>query len=100
MNARQKAKRYKHKYNELLNRYQIISSKIDVLTFEHYYDRDFPMGMNESHMKEIVVSDIAHCLSRYVVDNFDKYVNYRAWFNPYVDKHYINARIAISRKES
>ncbi len=58
MNARQKAKKYKRMYEELINspiRLKSEQHKIDTLRFERFYPEELVVEENNSYLREVIV---------------------------------------------
>lgn len=86
MNARQKAKYYKRKYEEKLKQ-----PKTDIIQFEQFYPAAFIMHNPNNYLREAVVNDIA----RYMAVNLNKYIVYRAIYYPRLDEYKIFGRLRV-----
>ena len=78
MNARQKAKKYKRMYEELLKspvKFKVEQHKIDTLRFERFYPVRASFE-SSGFLREVVLKDIAEGLA----SNLDKYIDYRTEF--------------------
>ena len=67
MNARQKAKKYKRMYEELIKqplRFEVKKYKIDTLKFERFYPTPVITQENSSYYAEVVTKDIARDIRR------------------------------------
>lgn len=94
MNARQKAKYYKRKYEMLLKqpvRFNVEHHKIDTLRFERFYPDALIVQKNSDYLREIVVKDIAQGLA----SSLDKYIDYRIEFCPHIDKYRLLGEIRV-----
>lgn len=81
MNARQKAKRYKRMYEELVNKpveITVKQCKIDRLRFKRHYPKELFMQENNEYFQHCVVKDIAYSLA----ESLDKYIEYHTEFRP------------------
>jgi hypothetical protein len=90
MNARQKAKYYRRKYEELANmplpKLKVNNYKIDTLKFQRSYPDDLIAMGKEDEIKNMITRDLVDGL----VSQMDKYVTVKTWFEPYLN-HYIFA---------
>lgn len=94
MNARQKAKRYKRMYEELVNKpvkITVEQHKIDRLKFKRAYPSYFVVDENSSYFKEVILKDIAFDL----VKSLDKYIDYHIEFCPHTNKYYFVGEIKV-----
>ena len=95
MNARQKAKYYKRKYEELANcpiipQVYTHSHHIDTLKFERFFPDEL---IRNEHFEEIVVKDLAN----YIAEDLEKYVVYKTYFEPYLNKVKVTGEIRVVR---
>lgn len=94
MNARQKAKKYKRMYEELLNspvKFEMKQYKIDTLKFERFYPEGLIREVNSSYLREVIVKDVAQGLA----SNLGKYVNCKTEFCPHINKYRIYGEIKV-----
>lgn len=94
MNARQKAKYYKRKYENLLKQpitFTVEQRKIDTLQFERFYPEALIEQENSDLMRKIVVRDVAHALA----DNLDKYVDYRTIYDPHMGVYRFFGKVRV-----
>lgn len=96
MNARQKAKKYKRMYEELLNRHQpkfkVEEHKIDILKFEQYYPTKLlATQKNNTYLRETIVKNIAQDLA----SNLDEYVDYNMKFCSDINKYCFSGTIKV-----
>lgn len=96
MNARQKAKKYKRLYKELLNRpvefkLEQHIHKIDTLRFERFYPEALIANGNSSYLREVMIRDIAHGLA----SSLDKYIDYKTEFCPHMNKYRVYGEIKV-----
>ena len=94
MNARQKAKKYKRMYEELLHqpvRFNVEQHKIDTLRFERFYPAELIMHEDNSYLHEVVVKDIAQNLA----SSLDKYIDYYTEFCPRINKYRFYGEIKV-----
>lgn len=81
MNARQKAKKYKRMYEELLKQpvnFKVERHKIDTLKFKRHYPTKLIVQDGSNYFRHCVVKDIAYSLA----ESLDKYINYHIEFCP------------------
>lgn len=94
MNARQKAKFYKRKYEELLKspvKFKVEQYKIDTLRFERLYPEYLITQENDSYFREVMLNDMAQGLA----NNLDKYIDYYIKFCPDINKYCICWEIKV-----
>lgn len=94
MNARQKAKYYKRRYDLLKQQpmpYMVERHKIDTLQFEQFFPARIIKQANEEYPREI----IKRRLAQYLAENLDKYVDYRTIYNPRVDEYQFYGRLQV-----
>lgn len=91
MNARQKAKKYKRMYEELLKQ----PVKIDTLRSERLYPEALIMQGNSSHLREVIVKDIAQGLA----SSLDKYMDYHTEFCPHINKYRFYGEIKVVNRK-
>lgn len=95
MNARQKAKKYKHMYEALLKqqpvRFKVEQHKIDTLKCERLYPEALITQENSSQVRGIIVRDIAQS----IVSNLDKYIEYHTEFCPHINKYRFYGEIDV-----
>lgn len=97
MNARQKAKRYKHLYEELVNRpveFKVEEHKIDTLRFERHYPRALVMSNYNSYFQHCICKDIAYSLA----ESLDKYIDYSMEFCPHTNEYRFVGEIKVVEK--
>jgi hypothetical protein len=98
MNARQKAKRYKRMYEELVNKpvkITVEQHKIDRLRFKRVYPRYLVIDENSSYFKEVILKDIAFDL----VKSLDKYIDYHTEFYLDTNEYCFVGEIKVVEKE-
>lgn len=96
MNARQKAKRYKQKYEELLKRpiqFKVEQHKIDRIKFARRYPKVLVQEAPRDYLKSTLTKDIAFELAR----NLTAYVNYRVEDYPFDDEYRVIAEVGVVR---
>ena len=94
MNARQKAKKYKRMYEELLNKpvqFKIEQHKIDTLRVERLYPEQVILEKNNSYIPDLIVNDIAISLA----SKLSKYVNYKTERWPLKNMYHIIGEIKV-----
>lgn len=99
MNARQKAKKYKRMYEELLNKpvkYKVEQHKIDTLRIKRYYPTKLVMEEGSSYFRHCVVKDIAYSLAQ----SLDKYINYYTEFCPHANEYCFVGEIKVVSLEN
>lgn len=98
MNARQKAKKYKRMYEELLKqpvKFKVEQHKINTLRFERFYPEELIANENSSYLRKVIVEDIVQSLA----SNLDDYIDYYTEFCPHINKYRFYGEIkVISRK--
>lgn len=100
MNARQKAKRYKRMYKELLNRPvvpKIIMEqhKVDTLRFKRYYPEALLKLEDKNYVRGVITTELAHDIAK----NLDKYIDYETGFEPHLNKYYFSGEIKIVNRD-
>lgn len=98
MNARQKAKRYKRMYEELVNKpvkITVEQHKIDRLKFKRAYPRHVVVDENSSYFKEVILKDIALDL----VKSLNKYIDYHTEFYPDTNEYCFVGEIKVVKME-
>lgn len=98
MNARQKAKKYKRMYEQLLKppvKVEVEQYKIDTVRFERFYPEAFVAMTNGNHLREVIVNHIAHCLA----EGLDEYIDYRAEFCHHLNKYRLYGEIKVVRRK-
>ena len=86
MNARQKAKRYKRMYEELVNKpvkITVEQHKIDRLKFKRSYPTVIITPDKVDYLKHCIVKDIAYSLA----ESLDKYIDYHTEFCPHTNEY-------------
>jgi len=100
MNARQKAKKYKRMYEELLKQhvelFKVEQYKIDTVRFERRYPTALVMQDNTDYFRHCVVKDIAYSLA----ESLDKYIDYRTEFDPDTNMYRMRGEIKIVSQKS
>lgn len=99
MNARQKAKRYKRMYKELVNKpvkITVEQHKIDRIRLKRLYPKHLVIDENSSYFKEVILKDIALDL----VKSLDKYVDYHTEFCPHTNEYLFVGEIKVVEKEA
>ena len=92
MNARQKAKYYKRRYENLLKQpYTVERHKIDTLQFEQFFPAYLIEKVNDDYPRQIVKGRIAH----YLAENMDKYIEYRTIYDPFVGEYQFRGRLQV-----
>ena len=94
MNARQKAKKYKRMYEELLKQpveFKVEQYKIDTVRFERHYPTALVMRNNNEYFRHCIIKDIAHSLA----ERLDKYVDCYTEFCPHTNEYRICGEIKI-----
>ena len=98
MNARQKAKKYKRMYEELLRkpvRFKMGRHKIDTLRFERFYPAALVTQEYSDYLREVIVKDIAQGIA----SSLDKYIVYNTKFCPNINKYRFYGEIKIVESE-
>ena len=94
MNARQKAKKYKSMYENLLKQpveLKVEQHKIDTLRVERFYPEAFISRENSSYLQEVIARDIA----QFLASSLDKYIDYRTEFCPHINKYRFLGEIRV-----
>lgn len=94
MNARQKAKKYKHMYETLLNqpvKFKLEEHKIDTLRFERFYPEALIVRENSGYLREVIIKDIAEGIA----SSLDKYIDYNMEFCPHINKYRFYGEIKV-----
>ena len=94
MNARQKAKKYKHMYEALLKqpvRFKVEQRKIDTLKFERFYPEAFIIKNSSSYLRDVIVKDIAQGIA----SSLDTYIDYHTEFCPHINKYRFYGEIDV-----
>lgn len=97
MNARQKAKKYKRMYEELLKQhieFKVEQYKIDTMRFKRRYPAALVMQDDTNYFRHCVVKDIAHSLA----ERLDKYIDYRTEFCPHTNEYWFVGEIKVVDK--
>lgn len=98
MNARQKAKLYKRKYEELLNmpmpKLTVTNCNIDTLRFQRLYPAVFVTNSSIDYIAETIRKDLAFGIA----EQLDKYVDYTTEFDRHTNKYRFEAEIKILRR--
>ena len=90
MNARQKAKRYKQLYEELLHKH----NKVDTLRINKSYPRCFVVYESEEKVTKTVLEDLVYELT----SQMDKYMTIKTAFEPYIDQYKFMAEVKVVRR--
>lgn len=102
MNARQKAKYYKRKCEELDEElYNIIFSpkfpvtnyKVDTLRFQRIYPENLVVKGREDILEDVITRDLVNEL----VSQMDKYVTVQMSFEPHLNSYKITADVKVVR---
>jgi hypothetical protein len=97
MNARQKAKYYRRKYEELANmplrKLTVTNHKVDSLKFQKSYPEDLISMSKENEIKNMVTRDLVDGL----VSQMDKYVTVKTWFEPCLNHHIFAGEVKVVR---
>lgn len=99
MNARQKAKKYKRMYEELLKQpvnFKVEQHKIDTLRFKRYYPAGLVAEEGGSYFRHCLVKDVAYGLA----ENLDKYINYYTEFCPHKNEYCFVGEIKVVSREN
>ena len=96
MNARQKAKYWKRKYEELasmpLNKTIAVTSKtIDTLRVERIYPAALVVDFSKSLIKETIMKDFAF----EITDQIGRYVDYSTEFDPHSNSYRFSAKLNV-----
>lgn len=96
MNARQKAKRYKRMYKELLNKpfvpkITMEQHKVNTLRIKRYYPEELIILEDKDYVRGVIATDIAHDIAK----NLDKYIDYEMGFEPHINRYYLYGEIKI-----
>ena len=99
MNARQKAKYYKRKYEELakqplLPELKVTNYKVDKLRFMRLYPEALING-NEQLLVDTITRDLAYELVRKI----DKYVTVRTNFEPHLNQYKVLGELEVVSRE-
>lgn len=96
MNARQKAKYYKRKYEELANApvpiFHVHDHPVDTLKVQRLYPEALVFH-SESYVKDVVVRDLAQCIA----EDLNRYAEYFTEFEPHLNKYKITAQVRVVR---
>lgn len=96
MNARQKAKAYKRRLDEMMKRpiqFKVEQYKIDRIKFARRYPKVLVQEAPRDYLKETLTKDIAFELAR----NLTAYVNYRVEDYPFDDEYRVIAEVGVVR---
>lgn len=96
MNARQKAKAYKRRLDEMMKRpiqVKVEQLKIDRIKLARRYPKVFVQEAPKDYLKETLTKDIAFELAR----NLTAYVNYRVEDYPFLDEYRVIAEVGVVR---
>lgn len=100
MNARQKAKKYKKLYENLLNqpvKFNVVTPKVDTLKFEQFYTKEFLDRCSVDFLTERLNNTMAENLAK----SLSRYVRYTVEYGP--DGNHVTGEIRIvpvvTRKE-
>ena len=97
MNARQKAKYYKRKYEELskmpLPKFTVTNYKVDTLRFQRLYPEALIVKGKEDVLTDIITRDLANEL----VTQMDKYVTVTTNFEPHINHYRVVGEIRVVR---
>jgi len=100
MNARQKAKYYKRKYEELANmplpKFTVNNYKVDTLRFQRLYPDALIVNGDENKIIDIITRDLANEL----VSQMDKYVIVKSCFEPHLNQYKFVGEIKVVRAKS
>lgn len=97
MNARQKAKYYKRKYESLLKepvRYKVETHPIDTLRFERYYPKALVM-QGDDYIIDVLKRDLANGL----VDKLNNYMDYKTEFCPHLNQYRFVGEFQVVRRK-
>ena len=93
MNARQKEKRYKQKYEQLKNAYMKplfeVRYRVDHVRFTKTYPKELII---ENQFPDIVRDDLTKGLTNQLND----YIEYKIWENPFIDTVNLEAEIKVA----
>lgn len=99
MNARQKAKYYKRKYEEIakmpLPKFTVTNYKVDTLRFEKLYPEALISNTNEEYISEKITKDLVFELA----GQMDKYVTVKTNFEPHLNHFRVVGEIKVVCKE-
>jgi len=93
MNARQKAKKFKRMYEELLKQpvtIKVEQHKIDTLRFERRYPKALVMSNYNSYFQ--------HCMAKDLAEKLDKYIDYHMEFCPHTNEYRFVGEIKVVEK--
>lgn len=96
MNARQKAKAYKRRLDEMMKRpiqVKVEQLKIDRIKFARRYPKVLVQEAPRDYLKSTLTKDIAFELAR----NLTAYVNYRVEDYPFDDEYRVIAEVGVVR---
>lgn len=100
MNARQKAKYYRLKYEKLANmplpKPTVTNYKVDTLKFQRSYPEDLIVKGKEDEIKNIITRDLVDGL----VSQMDKYVTVKTWFEPFLNNYRFVGKVKVVRADS
>lgn len=98
MNARQKAKMYKRRYESLLHKpikFNVEQHKIDTLRFTSYYPKEFIINMDKNDLEKFLLNNVVKGL----VFGLEQYISYHCDFIPSSNVYYLEGEIkVVSRK--
>ena len=98
MNARQKAKKYKRMYDELLRqpvKYTVEQHKIDTVRFERRLPESLVTLGNSDYLRHCIVKDIANGLA----EHLDKYITCYTEFCPHTNDYRICGEIKVVERK-
>jgi len=100
MNARQKAKYYKRKYEELKNfplpKFQATYYKVDTLEFKRLYPAALIVNGMENKIRDVIQRDLVNDL----VLQMDKYITVKTCFEPELNHYRFTGYVKVVRAES
>ena len=100
MNARQKAKYYRRKYEELANmplpKPTVTNYKVDTLQFQRLYPEYLIAKDRGDEIKNIITRDLVD----YLVSQMDKYVTVKTWFEPHLNHYGFIGAVKVVRAKS
>ena len=95
MNARQKAKMYKQKYEELLNqpvKVNVVTPKIDTLRYEQYFDEG--LLAQAEHIKYIR-RGFRNKIAEELVSELNNYIKFYMEYQPRLSRYRLTGEVKV-----
>lgn len=95
MNARQKAKYYKRKYEQLAKKpvqFKVERYAVDTLRYARFIPE--PLGHNTNYIHDVLAKDLSFKIAEQLKD----YVEYTFEFEPHLNQYKLDAQVRVVRK--